>query len=135
MALGLIEDQIRNFLASDEPEVICITGRWGVGKTFAWKKLLQQTADRAQIRLKSYSYVSLFGIDTLEQAKLSIFENQVHVSAPNDLPTTEWLAEKVKAAATLNWGKKATKRVLEVPFLSRFTGSLPIPTKPITIPI
>ena len=89
-------------MASDEPEVICITGRWGVGKTFAWKKLLQQAADTAQIKLNSYSYVSLFGVNSLDQAKLSVFKNQRQVSAPNDLPTTEWLAEKVKAAATLN---------------------------------
>lgn len=29
MSLQLIEEQIKRFLVSSEPEVICITGRWG----------------------------------------------------------------------------------------------------------
>jgi hypothetical protein len=125
MSLGLIEDQIRIFLASADPEVICIIGRWGVGKTYAWKKLLREAAESGQIALKSYSYVSLFGVNSLEQAKLSVFENQVHVSAaPDGLPKTEWLVEKVKAAVKSSSGKKTARMVLEVPFLSRFTGSL-----------
>ena len=32
MSIQLIEDQIRHFLSTGEPEVLCVSGHWGVGK-------------------------------------------------------------------------------------------------------
>jgi hypothetical protein len=36
MSTVLIAAEIRRFLASDVPEVLCVSGMWGVGKTFTW---------------------------------------------------------------------------------------------------
>ncbi|QND71275.1 hypothetical protein [Tardiphaga robiniae] len=72
----MVTKELGRFLADKRPEVICVKGRWGVGKTFAWKKALQDAAAGGQIALGTYSYVSLFGITTLEQLKYSIFENR-----------------------------------------------------------
>ena len=36
MKTEFVEKEIRRFLATEELEVICILGKWGVGKTFAW---------------------------------------------------------------------------------------------------
>ena len=53
-----------------------MTGQWGVGKTFAWNKYPFQNAQmQGQIGLKRYSYVSLFGINSLDDLKYAIFEN------------------------------------------------------------
>jgi hypothetical protein len=78
MSLERVENEIRRLLANKEPEVICISGLWGVGKTFAWRKFLQEAKDRTNgMALGSYSYVSLFGISTLDDLKNALFANTV----------------------------------------------------------
>lgn len=69
---------------------IAITGSWGVGKTFFWNKFLEARAkseqDRKYLPLhirqkyknifnKKYSYVSLFGIESLADLKVAISTN------------------------------------------------------------
>lgn len=51
----LIEREIARFLSTAEPEVSCLSGRWGVGKTFAWNRYLLDAKKRGQIVLKRYS--------------------------------------------------------------------------------
>lgn len=77
MSVETIKDQIFQFLSSDEPEVMAIKGEWGVGKTFSWKKFLKEASSANKVELKRYSYVSLFGINTLDAFKFAIFENVV----------------------------------------------------------
>ncbi|MCC8381741.1 P-loop NTPase fold protein [Xenorhabdus sp. PB30.3] len=77
MSIEVIENQISHFLSSDTPEVMVIKGDWGVGKTFSWKKFLADAKGRNGIKLNKYSYVSLFGINSLESLKHSIAENVV----------------------------------------------------------
>ena len=36
-----VEKEIARFLVSPEPEVLCISGKWGVGKTFSWNVFLR----------------------------------------------------------------------------------------------
>ena len=89
---NLVHKEIRRFLSSTEPEVLCIRGTWGVGKTFAWRTLLEHAHRNDAIALKSYAYVSLFGIDSLEQLRYAIFENSVRVEEIGIEPTvaTAW---------------------------------------------
>ena len=75
MSIDLVRSEIERFLSTDEPEVICISGAWGVGKTFAWNTFLKDAQVRKKIALGRYSYVSLFGVNSLEEFKYSIFEN------------------------------------------------------------
>jgi len=77
MSISLVEKEIARFLESPAPEVICIRGKWGVGKTYFWNEFVRMAKERDAIALKSYAYVSLFGIDSLERLKYSIFENRV----------------------------------------------------------
>lgn len=74
MSVEIIKSQINSFLNSDTPEVIAIRGKWGVGKTFFWKQVLGKAQKSDLIKLKKYSYVSLFGINSIEGMKFSIFE-------------------------------------------------------------
>lgn len=77
MSVEVIKDQIFQFLSSDQPEVMAIKGAWGVGKTFSWKKFLKEASSENRISLERYSYISLFGINSLESFKYTIFENVV----------------------------------------------------------
>jgi len=72
----LVEQQMRRFLESGEPETMCVSGAWGVGKTFLWSHVLRTAKKAKKIKLDGYSYVSLFGISDLEQLKHAIFENR-----------------------------------------------------------
>ena len=69
MSIALVEKEIARFLASTEPEVLCLRGKWGVGKTYSWNAFLRQAKDKGEIALKSYSYVSLFGVELSGPAK------------------------------------------------------------------
>jgi hypothetical protein len=74
-ATAAVKGEIERFLKSSEPEVICISGEWGVGKTYTWQTILDGLRTRREIGLSRYSYVSLFGIASLDALKASIFEN------------------------------------------------------------
>ena len=77
MSIKLVKSQIDRFLASDTPEVISIKGRLGICISFSWNKFLQEAKDINKITLEKYSYVSLFGINSVDQLKRSVFENIV----------------------------------------------------------
>ena len=77
MSIEVIKEQIFQFLSSETPEVMAIKGEWGVGKTYSWKKFLSEANSANEVKLDRYSYVSLFGINSLEAFKYTIFENVV----------------------------------------------------------
>lgn len=77
MSVEVIKDQIFQFLSSEQPEVMAIKGEWGVGKTFSWKEFLKEACVDNKVNLERYSYVSLFGINSLEAFKYTIFENVI----------------------------------------------------------
>ncbi|MDI6790920.1 MAG: P-loop NTPase fold protein [Thermodesulfobacteriota bacterium] len=78
MSLALIKRQIAQFLQTDTLEVMAIRGAWGVGKTFAWNKYLNEAKHNNRIALDNYSYVSLFGLNSMDELKLSIFMDAIH---------------------------------------------------------
>lgn len=71
----MVQNEIERFLRSVEPEVLCITGDWGVGKTYTWQAKLDRLRTSKDVGLSRYSYVSLFGINSIDGIKQSIFEN------------------------------------------------------------
>ena len=75
MSIRLVKEEIKRFLNSPEPEVLCIKGKWGVGKTFTWNEYFKQAVKDNKVSLQNYSYVSLFGQNSLEDLKYAIFEN------------------------------------------------------------
>jgi len=77
MSIEVVKRQIKLFLSTEKPEVIAIKGAWGVGKTYSWKKFLLDAKQSNSISLERYSYVSLFGINSLDALKYAIFENAV----------------------------------------------------------
>jgi hypothetical protein len=73
----IVKSEIQRFLASATPEVLCIRGKWGVGKTFAWMQYLGEAERDKRLGLDRYAYVSLFGLNDLEALRYSIFESTV----------------------------------------------------------
>jgi hypothetical protein len=92
-ATETVKNEIERFLKSTEPEVLCITGEWGVGKTFTWQTILERLRSRKEVGLMRYSYGSLFGINTLEAFKMSIFEN-LEFLVPQGNTGFEWMLSR-----------------------------------------
>lgn len=75
MSIREVEGLIIGFLKNSEPEAIAIKGGWGIGKTYTWRKCLGQSVDKQEMALERYSYVSLFGVNSIADLKYQIFEN------------------------------------------------------------
>lgn len=66
-----IENVLDSFVSSKEPGAIVLRGPWGVGKTYFWQHqiaahLLSKPWE------KRYSYVSLFGLNSLSELKVAL---------------------------------------------------------------
>lgn len=70
MSTKIVREVVGKFVQSPEPKVLVVKGQWGVGKTHMWWKLIDEF--RSKIALKKYSYVSLFGINSLSELRLAI---------------------------------------------------------------
>ncbi|MBC8286310.1 MAG: hypothetical protein H8E42_02425 [Nitrospinae bacterium] len=71
MSIKKIKERITNFLVDPNPGIISINGVWGAGKTYCWNKTLSG-GNKETYKFKNYSYVSLFGINTIEDFKFNI---------------------------------------------------------------
>lgn len=97
MSIELLEKEIRRFLAGSDAEVLCISGKWGVGKTFAWNRYLMDADQAGAIGLKRYSYVSLFGRNSLDDVRSAVFENTVPLVGTPSKPNLAALAKSAEA--------------------------------------
>jgi hypothetical protein len=78
MSVEIVKEQINKFLSTVTPEVLAIKGDWGVGKTYCWDKFIKEFKNNTA--LKSYSYVSLFGISSIDTLKQITFLNTIDTS-------------------------------------------------------
>lgn len=123
MSLDNVRRELRRFLEADDPEVLVLKGAWGVGKTYTWDKILKEARDGKAVGLKKYSYVSLFGINSLDAFKFAIFEQQIST----DLIGTEPSLETFKSNASsvfASLGKKSLHLFQGLPFVKNFTPAL-----------
>jgi len=96
---NLVHSEIDRFLRSDKPEVLCLTGKWGVGKTYTWKYYVREAQTKGAIALKRYAYVSIFGQNSLENLRATIFEETEDVDQIEktfDFNSLSALANKAK---------------------------------------
>ncbi|MDH0894618.1 MULTISPECIES: hypothetical protein [unclassified Pseudomonas] len=123
MSVEVIKDQIFKFLSSDEPEVMAIKGEWGVGKTFSWKKFLSEACAESKLNLERYSYVSLFGINSLEAFKYTIFENVIK----REIIGTEASIETFKsntASLIESFGRQSFNLLKGAPIIKSFSPAI-----------
>lgn len=119
MTLDVFRNEIFRFLESKTPEVLAIKGAWGVGKTFTWNKLLAEAKQNNKIAFNKYSYVSLFGVGSLESFRYSIFEQQINTDLIGTEPNLETFKENWAGVST-SYGKKLAKLVSDLPYLNKF---------------
>lgn len=106
--MDLVNREISKFLQSDKAEVLCIRGKWGVGKTYNWTKQIEEAKKADKVALPRYSYVSLFGMNSLDELKSAIFENVVTLTKNGgnlspDLDTLdEWVSSNTVRFRKLN---------------------------------
>ncbi|MDH7794834.1 MULTISPECIES: P-loop NTPase fold protein [unclassified Beijerinckia] len=113
MSVELVHEEISRFLSRADPEVLCIRGKWGVGKTYTWSKQLEASQKAGKIDLHRYSYVSLFGVNTLDELKFAIFENVITLNEGIKKANLETLDAYVSKLGS--WRK-----------LTRIASSLPV---------
>lgn len=113
------------------PEVLCIRGKWGVGKTFAWATFLAAAQGAGEIDAHDYSYVSLFGLSSLDELRFSIAVNTVAVVEAGEGPDIGTLRRVGRKAIEIGrksgplvrgalsaWGKEgASAELLRAAFL------------------
>jgi hypothetical protein len=101
----IVKSEIKRFLASSDAEVLCIKGKWGVGKTFAWMQYLGEAESSKKLGLDRYAYVSLFGLNDLESLRYAIFESTVATGQFLSSPDISSLRAMLERAG--NFGRKA----------------------------
>lgn len=85
MSYAIVRAEIERFLRSPSPEVLCISGRWGVGKTYSWQTFLREEETAGRLGVDRHAYVSLFGLNSLGELRSAIVENTV-VAGRSSLP-------------------------------------------------
>jgi Cdc6-like AAA superfamily ATPase len=93
MSTADVKREIAKFLAGREAEVICIRGNWGTGKTFSWNAALR--GNIAHMSRDNYAYVSLFGLNSVDDIKQEIFQDTIpkdRIGKPFDIENvkTSW---------------------------------------------
>ncbi|HAS6902108.1 TPA: hypothetical protein I7286_18945 [Vibrio parahaemolyticus] len=123
MSIELVKEQVKVFLESSEPEVLAIKGRWGVGKTFGWNKYLKEFKDNTA--LSSYSYVSLFGVNSLNELKQAVFENTIDTKIIGEKPNLETFKANYQSIAK-KFGRKSTGVLqgVKIPFVSNYVEGI-----------
>lgn len=68
------EATVEKFLALQGPAGMLIKGPWGSGKTYYWHHTIQQLRNEGgRIHPEGYAYISLFGLETLDDIRDAIF--------------------------------------------------------------
>lgn len=125
MSIKEIQNAIDEFLSTDASGVLAIKGEWGVGKTFYWKEKVEPHIDeKTHVSFEKYSYVSLFGVDSLEDLKFAVFLNAVYRKSASKSGKNSFLDmpdDKAKGIKYLWTGCKKLLKLLEalqVPYIS-----------------
>ena len=117
MSTELLGAEFYRFLESDSPEVLCVSGKWGIGKTYAWNFFLENGQKNNCVALTRYSYVSLFGRNSLEDIRVAIVENTCDIAATKLRPNLQTMQ------STVSWLRsKSNKFVYAAKSVPKFGG-------------
>ena len=104
------ESALIRLIQSPEARAVALVGTWGRGKTYLWRNLVATTRNPTR---KKYSYVSLFGVNDLDDLRLAIFQREIDAGPPPPDPS-RWERLKKK----LHWRTVAeTATQLENPWV------------------
>lgn len=78
---SLVSAELERFLTDPTADVLALIGDWGSGKTYAWDEALTKVRNAGNATRSGYAYVSLFGVNSLAQLNVAIFQ---HSEGMND---------------------------------------------------
>ena len=119
----IIEGEIKSFILNPNAKVLVIKGKWGIGKTYTWERCLEECA--GDDRPERYAYVTLFGLNSIQDIKKSIFENTVNLKENEGEPSIDtflsngWdkVVPSIKKITSLSKGMK-------IPYFSNMSGAV-----------
>lgn len=94
MSVIQVEKALHDFAVKRMGSAIVLKGEWGTGKTYLWNSVIEK--HRSNFSRVNYSYVSLFGINSLADLKRSIFENSVPSKSAGVVTTKNSVVENIK---------------------------------------
>lgn len=115
MSLEHIKSVTEMFISDTHDELLVIKGKWGAGKTFFWHKIIEESMRKKCVGRGYYSYVSLFGIGSLEDLNNAILASRVAAN--------QTIKQKKLDALTVNL-RTLAKGLEKVPAIREYTGDL-----------
>lgn len=104
MSREVIRSVVTQFIDSCVPQVLAVTGPWGVGKTFALRHLIEAYA--GQYSVKRYSYTSVFGAQSISEIRTSL------LAKTHTFPLGEHSSTGMRAKLEVEARKKKLKEVV-----------------------
>lgn len=112
MSAALARREIHRFLRHPDPQILAITGRWGVGKTYVWNEELQKFRGDGSLVRKRYSYISAFGANSLKELRESAFQSAIRLDGVDIQPSVESLRENLSSIeSAMRLGEWGTRRL------------------------
>lgn len=99
------ESALIRLITSPEARAMALVGSWGRGKTHLWRHLVASTPEKPRTK---YSYVSLFGLNSLEDLKLAIFQREID-AGPTPPNPSWWERQRSKIS-----GRAVTETVTQL---------------------
>ncbi|WP_395608681.1 P-loop NTPase fold protein [Pseudomonas sp. B22129] len=139
-----LNQSLDHFFRNDS-NVVVIKGDWGVGKTHFWNSYFQDRKRAKFFKQMAYSYVSLFGKNSVDQIQNEIFSCAVKLATDKeineyveevsseksniasylaDLASSNFIKAQQGARNGVNWFGKYFEVAKEVPFVNKFSGLL-----------
>jgi hypothetical protein len=115
MSLAQIRPVVEQFVSDKEKDMLVIKGGWGVGKTYFWQNLIRKSSGEGKIGYRYYAYVSLFGINSLEELKNSILASRIESKSVN---------AEGSIRTVLTNAKQLLKDAENMPLLREWTGGM-----------
>jgi hypothetical protein len=115
MSVKQVETAVEQFIFGEHNDLLVIKGGWGVGKTYFWQHLVQAASDKKSISKQHYCYVSLFGINSLEELKNAILAARVQSTT---VSTNNGIKELIAS------GKQLMRDIEKIPLLREWTGGI-----------
>lgn len=72
---SLVSAELERFLTDPTADALALIGDWGSGKTYAWNEALKKIRKAGTAARPGYAYVSLFGVNSLAQLNVAIFQH------------------------------------------------------------
>lgn len=117
-----IEIKFLELIDQNNSLAIALTGEWGIGKTYLWKKFYEnhknhfvthkknnpKNGKKENLIAKKYAYVSLFGLDSLDSLKLAIATEVQTISTDDSILNTDISTHFKKLFGFIGGGSTST---------------------------